>query len=180
MELGIDKAKIMQYKAIAEQYLSDPIKLRLFTVGAVLLLGAAAVYLPISTKIDEYNHFLSAAKERNQFIADCEKLQRQALSFRPLIESKPDTNEWISYLLDGLRQFPIKLLGMSAKKQQSVGPYKAAVLEIDVGGPYQELKNYIEWLEGSGKLLRIDKLHMSQGSKGLTMRIIVLGIIPKK
>jgi hypothetical protein len=180
MEFGIDKAKLMRYKALAEQHLSDPVKLRLFTAGALLFLITVLVYIPLSRRIDKNGELLIAAKERNSCITDCEKLQEQAMTFRPLIEGKSDISEWISYLLDGLRKFQVKLRGMSPKKQYDVGPYKAAALSMEIEGPYPELKNYIEWVESSKSLVRVDMLQLAQGQNGMSMKILVLGIMAKK
>lgn len=180
MELGINKAQLMQYKALAEQYLSDPVKLRLFTAGALLLLVIVLVYMPLSKLIDRNKHFLAEAKERNGYIIDCEELRKQAKTFRPLTEGISDTSEWISYLLDGMRKFEIKLREISPNKQQQVGPYKAAVLTMAIDGSYQQLKSYVEWLESSKGLIRIDTLQMAPSRKEMSMKILVLGIISNR
>ncbi|OHB58573.1 MAG: hypothetical protein A2173_07310 [Planctomycetes bacterium RBG_13_44_8b] len=179
MEL-VDKAKLMQYKALAEQHLSDPVKLRLFTVGALLLLVTVLVYMPLYKIIENNGRLLIAARERNNYIADCEKLRAQTAAFRPFIEGRRDTSDWISYLLDGMRQFQIRLREMSPKKQSQVGPYKAAALSMDIEGDYQELKNYVEWLEDSKTLVRIDTLQLAKGRNDMSMKITVLGIMSKK
>lgn len=180
MELGIDKAQLMQYKALAQQHLSDPVKLRLFTAGALLLLVTVLVYMPLYKVIDRNKKLLAAAKERNGYITDCEKLRAQAMAFRPLIEEKPDVTGWIGYLLDGMRKFQVKLRSMNPQKENKVGPYKAAALSMDIEGSYQELKNYIEWLESSKSLIRVDELKLTKGQKNMLMKITVLGIMAKK
>jgi hypothetical protein len=136
--------------------------------------------MPLSKKIDENERLLSVERERNGYIADCENLRKQAMAFCPLVMEKSDTNEWISYLLDGLRKFQVKLRGINSKQQRNVGPYLAAVLSMEIEGSYSELKNYIEWLESSESLVRIDTLQLEKVSNNLLMRIMVLGIVSKK
>ena len=100
--------------------------------------------------------------------------------FRALIGEKSDTNEWVQYLLGGMSKFKIKLRGMESKQQRKVGIYKAIVLSMEIEGSYPELKNYVEWVESSERLIRIDLLQLAKGPKNLLMKITVLGVISKK
>lgn len=180
MELGLDKAKIMRYKVLFEKHLSDPVKLRLATMGGLLVLVIVLVYMPLSRRIDGNKRLLAAEKERNGYIADYEKLQKQAAIFHALIVEKSDTNEWVKYLLDGLRKFQVKLRGMESVQQREVGPYRVVVFSMEIEGTYPELKNYAEWLESSPRLIRIDILQFEKRPENLLMRILVLGIMTKK
>ena len=65
MELGLDKAKIMRYKVLVEQHLSDPVKLRLATLGCLLILIVVLAYMPLSKEIEGNKKLLSAEKERS-------------------------------------------------------------------------------------------------------------------
>jgi hypothetical protein len=180
MELGLDKAKIMRYKVLVEQSLSDPVRLRLVTMGGLLVLIVGVVYMPLSKRIDENKKRLGAEKERNGYIMDYEKLQKQAMVFHTLIGEKTDTNQWVQYLLDGLRKFQVKLRGMESKRQRKIGPYLTVAFSMEIEGTYPELKAYVEWLESSQSLVRIDTLRLDKGLKNVSMKILVLGIVPKK
>ena len=178
MEL-VDKAKMMRYKALFEKHMSDPLKLRLAVMGAALVIAVVPVYMPLSKKIDENKRRLAFEKERNGYIIDCEKLQKEVNTFRSMIGEKSDTNEWANYLLDGIREFQVKLKGMESKQQRKVGPYKAISFGMEIEGTYPELKKYVEWLESSPRLIRIDTLNMERRSETLLMKIIILGVVPK-
>lgn len=180
MDLGLDKARLVQYRALAEKHLNDPARLRLFTAGVLLALVFFLIYTPLSKKIEQNKRFLMEAKERNNCIINYEKLQKQAMIFRPLIMAKQDTNVWISYLLDGMRKFQVKLHGMDSKPASNVGPYQTATLSMTIEGSYNELKKYVEWLESSNNLLRIDTLQFIKEERSLVMKIVILGIVPKK
>lgn len=179
MEL-IDKAKLAQYKASLEKYFGDPVKLRLTTIGGLLALSVGLVYYPLSKEIDQSRRLVAAEKERNSCIADCEKLQKQAVLFRSLIGEKADTDEWVEYLLTGLRKFNVKLHGMESRQMKKVGPYMALTFSMEIEGSYQELKSYIEWMEASQRLIRIDTMNFEKKSDNLVMKLIVLGVVPKK
>lgn len=180
MDLGLDKAKIMRYKALVKQRLSDPVKLRLATMGGLLVLVVGLVYVPLSKEIDGNKRLLAAEKERNGYIVDNEELQKQAATFRALIGEKSDTNEWVQYLLDGLRKFRVKLKTMEARQPRKIGPFQAIVFSMEIDGAYPEIRNYVEWLESSPRLIRIDALLLEKRSENLSMKISILGIMSKK
>ncbi|MFA5293671.1 MAG: hypothetical protein WC496_11660 [Phycisphaerae bacterium] len=179
MDLGLDKEKIMRYKALFERHLGSPVKMRLATMGGLLVLTIVLVYMPLSKEIKKSKKLLSSEKERNSCIMEHEKLQKQVEIFHSIIGEKSDTNEWVQYLLDGMRKFPVKLKGMESKQQRKVGPYRAAALSMEIEGTFAELKKYVEWVESSPRLVRIDTLQIEQRSSGLLLKILVLGIVPK-
>jgi hypothetical protein len=180
MNTGIDKEKMAHYKALAELHLGDPVKLRLATVGALLVLTIGLVYIPFSRDINNIKKLYSIEKERYDCITDCEKLQKQAELYEALIAEKSDTNEWVNFLLDGLRKFKVKLRGMESKQQRKVGPYRAAAFSMEIEGSYPQLETYVEWLESSDSLVRIDSMQFEKKPAALTMKILVLGVVPKK
>ncbi len=180
MELGINKAKLLQYKTLAEKHLSDPVKLRLVTVFFLLIIAIVAIYMPYSKKISENKKLFSTEKERNGYIIDLEKLRKQSLVIQAAMNERYDADGWAEYLLDGLRKFQVRLKGMEARQQKKIGPYNAATLSVEVEGPYPELKQYIEWVESSGGLIRIDSLQFEKTPKTVVMKTLVLGIIKKK
>ena len=42
-----------------------------------------------------------------------------------------------------------------------------------------ELKNYVEWMESSGGLVRIDSMQFEKGPQTVLMKLLVLGVLPK-
>lgn len=181
MELTIDKEQMMRYKALFVRHMSDPVKLRLATAGGLLLLFVILVYMPFSEKIDENRRLLAEEETRNRCLVDCARLQRQSDAFKSLVDEKHDTNEWTNYLLDGLGKYQVKLRGMTSRQQQEVGPYGVASFSMEIEGEYSELRNYVEWVESSPRLIRIDSLQLEQRPKDLLkMKIVILGVINKK
>lgn len=179
MEL-VDKAKMMKYKALLEKHLSDPIKLRITTMAGLLITSAVIVYMPLSKKIEESQGLYAKEKERNNYIAEYEKLEKQAAMFRAYIGDNFDSNKWVQYLLDGLRQYEIKLRGMEAKQPKTVGPYQAVTFVMELEGTYPEQKKYVHWLESSKSFIRIDSIQMEKKAGSLMMKIYVSGMLPKK
>lgn len=179
MELGFDKAKLLEYKAAIAKHLGNPAKLRL---TLVLVLGLAAimgVYVPLSDRIDENRAVLATERDRNGAITDVEELRKQVEAYDTRIGEYKGTNDWVQYMLDGLRAYPVKLRDMESRPPRKVGPYVAVTLSMEIEGTYPRLKDFVEWLESSDRVLRVDLLRFEKRPKALLMKITVLGLIPK-
>lgn len=179
MELGVDKAKLLEYKAAIVKHLGNPAKLRLAVV-AVLGTGAIlGVYMPLSDQADANRATLAAHHERNEAVADVEKLRKEVAEYEGRIGQHSSANDWVQYMLDGLREYPVKLRDMQSKPLRRVGPYLAVTLTMEIEGTYRRMKGFMEWLESSDWVLRVDSLRFDKRPKALSMKITVLGLIPK-
>jgi Tfp pilus assembly protein PilO len=56
----------------------------------------------------------------------------------------------------------------------------AVTFSMEIEGKYPELKNYVERLEASPRLVRIDTMNLEKRSDNLVMNLTVLGVVPKK
>ena len=182
METGIDKEKLLHYKALAEKHLSNPKKFRLAVAAFFLLVGIFGIYLPFSKRIQETRKMLADERERNSYIMKVESLEKQSRMYKSYLESNTDTNLWVQYILDGLERFQVKLRDMESKSSRKVGMYEAVCLSLELEGNYDQLKGVIEWLEQSEHLLRIDSLRFEKRPDYLLMKVDVLGLMgkPKK
>ena len=179
MDMGIDKAKLQQYKANVVKLLADPGKMRLVVVMVLAGLAVGAVYMPISDRIEESGRKTAAERKRFDVIKDVETLRTEANTYRPRISEKGDTNDWVQYLLGGLRQAKVGLRDMESKEAQEVGPYKAVNLALVVEGTFPQLRQFLEWLEQSDRLLRIDLIRLERQAGVVTMKVQVLGLVRK-
>ena len=179
METEFNKEKLLLYKEIALKHLSNPVKLRLTTVFALIAVGIAGIYMPLSNRIQLMQKQLADERERHEKISDVEKLRKQAEMYRYRIGDNLDTNEWVQYILDGLRNFKVKLREMESGEQRKIGPYRAVTLSMEVEGAYKQLKGFVEWLDGSERLLRIDTVRFEKRPDNLLMKVVVLGLVPK-
>ncbi len=179
METGLDKAKLLQYKARALKMFGDPVRLRLTIVFGLVALGLGAVYMPLSDRIDLAQRQLAQEKKRFGTISEVDGLRQQVQMFRPHIAEKSDTNEWVQYLLSGSRQAKVRLKDMESREPQKIGPYRAVTLAVEVEGTFPQLQSFVEWIERSDRLLRIDDIRMEKMPNVLTMKIRVLGLVRK-
>lgn len=177
METGIDKEKLLYYRDLIRQHLSDPIKLRLAVVSVAFLVGIGAVYMPFSKRLASQRSALDKQVKRARAIHDVELLRKETKLYRQRIPQASATNGWVQYILGGIRKNHVKLRDMSSRQPRKVGPYRALVMEVEMEGTYANLKKFIEWLEQSERLLRIDGIRFKKRQDCLLMKAVVLGLV---
>ncbi len=177
MDYGIDREKLLMYKAAAIKLLSDPLKMRLAVVLLAAALGIGAVYMPLSDQIDQGRAAAASERKRLAAIQEVEALHRDANDFRSRIGLHSDTNEWVQFLLAGSRQMQVRLRDMESKEPQKVGPYKAVTLVLEMEGTYAQLRAFVEWLEQSDRLVRVDMVWFEKRPGSLVMKICMLGLV---
>jgi hypothetical protein len=164
-----------------KKHLHDPLQLRFAVVGTLLILWSTCVYQPISAQID----MLSAARAKTEshlaLAREIEALRSQAAKFHDrLPPNNSDTNEWVEYMLGGIRKYPLKLLKLEPLPKLKHGPIDLVVLRIEIQGTFADLDAFLGWIEANPRLFRVDlvELHRSQGiSKGLALKLTVLGVM---
>ena len=159
--------------------LRDPLRLRVLVTGVMLLVGYAAIYLPLSSRIEETARKLSNERRRVELANEIDCLRAQVAKFQARVPAHTDSNQWVQYVLEGLRQFPLKLTNMDSQSPERVGPYQAVVLRMDVEGKYSELDCFLHWLETNDRLFRVDSAKIAPGrnqNDKLTMQLSLLGL----
>jgi Tfp pilus assembly protein PilO len=166
-------------KANLFQRLHDPVQLRICVMSAVLVAGYGAVYMPLSQRIAATSKKLERDKNLLELAGRLERLQKQHRTFEDRVPQQTDTKEWVHYVLEGIRAFPLKLSKLDCREPKQVGPYRAIVLQIELEGSFFELDRFLRWLESNHRLLRADDVKLAPGKGGvdtLSMRLTVLGL----
>ncbi len=160
--------------------LHDPLQLRLFATGSMLLAGYLGIYMPLSGRIAELAPKLAQEQKRLSLARDIEHLRHQVDTYKDRLPDKTDTNEWVQYVLEGIRNFPLKLVALDPAAPRRAGPYKAVVLHIEIEGAFSDLDSFLHWLESNDRLMRVDavKIEPARGErKTLVMQLTVLGVM---
>ncbi len=161
------------------EQLHDPVRLRICVIAAVLAVGYFAVYSPLHEKIVETTKKLERDKKLIQLAIKMEQLQEQYDKFEDRIPRNTDSKEWVQYMLDGIRLFPLKLVRFDCREPKRVGPYRAIILKVELEGSYLEMDKFIRWLESNKRLLRVDEISIAPSRSGkhvTVLRITVLGL----
>lgn len=179
MDLGLDKAKVQQYMAQVVKLLGHPAKMRVALLAVMTALAIGGIYMPLSDGIDRQRRLVAAENKRLDCLQEVESLRRETRQYIARIDAESDTNEWVKYLLDGSRQAHVRLRDMQSKEPKKVGPYRAVSLVLEVQGRYPQLKQFLEWLDQSDRLLRVDSIRVEKLPDVLIMKVQVLGLVGK-
>ena len=160
--------------------LKDPLQLRLFLAVVVVAVGFVGIYLPLSNDIAETDAKLVAEKKRMVLVRDVEQLRVQFQRFKHRLPLRTDSNEWMQYVLGGIRSLPVSLTSLDSRPPQDLGPYKAVVLRIELEGRFEDLHAFLSWLETNERFFRVDAVNIAphrQTSGLLVMQLNVLGVM---
>jgi Tfp pilus assembly protein PilO len=168
-------------KAKLLERLHDPLQLRIVVIGAVLLAGYGGVYLPLAARVDETTRRIARERTMAELAAGIEQLQAQCRDFAKRLPQHADGKEWMQYMHEGIRRFPLKLSKLDCLASQQIGPYKAIVLQIELVGSFFDLDQFLRWLESNPRLFRADDITIAPGKgkdnkDGMMMKLTVLGM----
>ena len=161
------------------QRLDDPRQLRALVTGLILAVGFAGVYMPLSSRIDKMARVVDKEERRHALAEEIEQLRAQVDSFQARLPEDTDTNEWIQYVLAGIRKFPVALVRLDPGEPERVGPYEAVVLHLEIVGEYQNLDSFLDWIEANERLFRVDSMKITPprgGGNQLLMQLAVQGV----
>jgi hypothetical protein len=158
----------------------DPLQLRIFLAVGVFLVGYGAVYMPLDSSVAETTRQLGKEERRLSLAREIEKLRAEQKRYQDRLPKERDPNEWVEYLLSGIRVLPLKLVNLDSKTPQDVGPVKAVVLNCELEGGFFDMEQLLRWIEFNDRLFRIDSVrivpHRSNNGM-LVMQLIVLGVM---
>jgi len=160
--------------------LYDPVQLRVFTTGVVLLAGYAGIYMPLSDRIETASRKLDVETKRLDLAREIEDLRSLQKKFKDRIPEKSDANEWVQYVLGGIRGFPLKLAALDSDPLRDIGPYKVLVLRVELEGSFPDLNHFVGWLETNDRLFRVDSVRIQphrSGNGTMIMQLSVLGVM---
>lgn len=161
------------------QRLHDPRQLRMIVTGLMVAVGYAGICLPLGGRIEETARKLAREQKRKELAADIEQLRTQVDTLEARLPKDTDANEWVQYLLHGVRQFPLKLTALDSDSPERVGPYEAVVLHLELEGAFGDLDSFLHWVESNQRLFRVETARIAparQSSDSLTMQLTLLGL----
>lgn len=146
----------------------------------MLLVWYAGVHGPFSRDIGQSLQARAHEEKHLALARDIEALRAQVKRFQGRLPENTDPNEWVEYVLGGIRRYPIKLASLKPDTPRKHGPFNVVVLKIVLEGPYPDLDKLIGWLESNDRLFRIDSVQLEphRSSNGdMNMVLVVLGVM---
>lgn len=166
--------------------LHQPTRLGMALNGVLLAAWYGAAYTPLHKAIVDDEERVAAERERLELAREVDELRAQAKRYAGLLPEPEEGDVWIPFLMGGVRQFPIKLISLEPRPPAKVGPYRAAVHRMVIEGSYPDLEQFLRWLEGSPRMIRVDSVRVvsravtgrsaSAGATTNEMQLMLLGI----
>ena len=159
--------------------LRDPWRMRLAVTGFFLAIGYFAIFLPLNGKLTEADRRLNVERVRQETHRDVELLRTQVEMFKSRLPEGTDSNQWVQYVMDGVRQYPVKLVNLDSAPSRSVGPYQAVAMHIALEGRMRDLDALLQWLETNERLFRIESARiepMRESETRRSLHITLLGL----
>ena len=167
------------FKADLLRRLNDPVQLRMIIFGGVFLVGYCGIYLPLGDSIVEASGKLKKTRKHQTLVHEVENLRIQYQRIAERVPPKTDNNEWAQYVLEGVRQFPLKLVALDSDDSERVGRFSAVVLKVQLEGSFAELDRFLHWLEVNDRIFRVDSIKLAPvrtAAGTLLMQLTVLGV----
>jgi Tfp pilus assembly protein PilO len=177
MNTAENQERRADWKSDLLRRLHDPLQLRLGATAILLAVAYGAVYVPLSAQVAETSQKLEQDRRRLALAGSIEQLEKQYRRFRERIPQHVDSEEWVQYLLDGIRQFPLVMTTLDRRPPRRAGPYQVVVLHVEVRGTYFDLDAFVRWLESNQRLLHVDSMKLSpSGGDVMTLNLVVSGL----
>lgn len=160
--------------------LHNPGQLRALVTGSVLAAAYVGIYMPLGDQIEDTSRKLAAETKRLEVARDIEHLRTEYARFKHRLPEKSDTNEWVEYVLGGLRDFPLKLVQWDSEPTRELGPYKVVALRMELEGAFPDMNGFLAWLETNERLIRVDTVRIQphrSGNGAMVMQLSVLGVM---
>lgn len=176
-----------ELRTAIDDVLHDPLKLRVAVALLLIVAWYLAALRPLGGRIAEQQATLQAERERLALAREIEHLRAEDRRFRDRLPEGGDRNEWVSYLVEGIRdRLPGRPVSIDPADADEVGPYQAAAVRIEAEGQYRELEDFLRWIEGSPRMLRADVIQLdnderarpdASGRPVMRLRLVVKGVV---
>ena len=106
------------------------------------------------------------AKKHLELARDIELLRDQVKQFKRRLPEDTDSNEWVEYVLTGLRTIRLKLVALDPKATVQHGPFHLVVLRIELEGGFHDLDRLLGWIESNERLFRVESIRIEPYKNG--------------
>lgn len=160
--------------------LHEPIPLRLALGLALLGSWYYLGYSPMNARIAATQAKLELDRKRLILGTEVEALRRKEARFVDRLPPRSDPNEFLQYVLGGVRSSTLKLVSLSPEKPRDAGPFEIALVKLELQGDFRDIQAFLRWVETDHRLLRVDGLTVGQDAKDpetLKAQLVVLGLM---
>ncbi len=160
--------------------LHEPIPLRLALGLALLGSWYYLGYSPMNARIVATEARLELDRKRLALGTEVEALRREEAGFVDRLPPRSDPNEFLQYVLGGVRSAALKLVSLSPEKPKDAGPFEVASVKLELQGDFRDIQAFLRWVETDHRLLRVDGLTVGPDAKDpetMMAQLVVLGLM---
>jgi Tfp pilus assembly protein PilO len=159
--------------------LKDPLQLRF-----ILAVGVAApwyflVYSWLSGGTEEVEKARVKSEAHLALAREIVSLRAEVAKFRPRLPAHTDPNEWVEYLLSGVRLYPIKMVKLQPQPAKKQGPFNVVAVNVDLQGRFTDLEALLVWIESNSRIFRVESIWIAptQDGSAMSLKMTILGVM---
>ena len=160
--------------------LHDPLQLRIVVFAGLLGCWYFLGYSPMTKQIDNTTKMLELDRKRLALAVEVDQLRNEAAVFADRLPPRSDPNEFLQYILGGVRKGALKLVSLAPEKSKEAGPYEVATVKLELEGKYKDVDALLYWVENDTRMLRIDTIKLDPDTRdptSLRLQIAVVGLM---
>ncbi len=163
--------------------LHDPTQLRVVLMLIVLAIGYGAIFMPFDKVVADARRDLAQSEKLLKLAGEVDLLRKEYRLVETRLAKSTDSNEWMQYVLEKIRQSPLTLVSFNPGVVDSLGPYKVVTLKIKLSGAFGELDEFLCWIESNPRLFRVNNIALGavrgkdKATGRVEMELTVLGLM---
>ena len=162
--------------------LRNPTRLRFLLCAVLLVFWYFGFYGPTSDQIALTSARADSELKRAASARQIEQLREALAPFQARIPAHSGQNELNQYVMAHIRQSPVKLVDLRPAKIKDLGSFDNIGMRLQLEASYEDLDEFLVWVENDHQLLRIDSLKVDPLKDGgrLNVQLDLLSLAEKE
>lgn len=161
MSQGTERSGLPQ---VLLKQLSHPLKLRFALVAAIVVAWYMLFFSPLSEQVAATTERIARERKRAATAREVDRIKNALAPYRGVAGSD-DPSELIRQVMDRLRSSPIRLIDLKPMKPKELGPLLSLGLKLRLEGGYNDIDEFLRWVEAQKRALRVDAIGLALGGK---------------
>ncbi len=151
--------------------LRNPTRLRFSLCAGLLASWYFGFSAPTNDRMASTSAKADSELKRAASARQIEELREMLVPFQARIPAHSGQNELNQYVLEHVRQSPLKLVDLRPTKIKDVGSFDNIGLRLQLEASYEDLDVFLLWIENDRRLFRIDTLKIEPVKEGTRLKV---------
>src|SRR5579885_679634 len=144
--------------------LSNPLKLRFALCAAIIAVWQVGFFSPLSEEVTATTARIARERKRVATAREVERFKKALAPYREVAGSD-DVHELIRHVMGRIRPSPLRLLDLKPDKPKDLGPFLAIGLKLSLEGRYNDIDEFLGWVEAEKRAMRVDSIQLTPEPK---------------